>query len=240
MTDYQRIYREHAADYDALVNAEDVDQNLLPAIARVARVKGAILEVGVGTGRISRLLAPRAGRFVGVEREASMLEIARAHLERLHLAHPAELLVGDARTFPVEEDFADLAIAGWVFGHFRTWFPEGWKDEVSVAIDRMESAVLEGGTTILIETLGTGSEVPSPPRPELAEYYAWLEGDLGFTRTTLRTDYRFPDLEGAARITGLFFGPSFEARLREEVAARRWTEGEAIRIPECTGLWWRK
>ena len=83
----------------------------------------------------------------------------------------------------------------------------------------------------MIETLGTGEERPRPPSPELAEYYAWLEGEQGMERLAIRTDYRFPDAAAAARATGFFFGGEFAARVQRE----GWS-----RIPECTGLWWRR
>lgn len=43
--------------------------------------------------------------------------------------------------------------------------------------------------------------------------------------------YRFPDVETAARTTGFFFGEAFADRVRLE----KWS-----RIPESTGFWWRK
>ena len=72
--DYQEIYTNHADRYDALVEAEDCDGRLLPALESVAPLRGArVLEVGVGTGRITRLIAPLAGRVVGVERSPARI-----------------------------------------------------------------------------------------------------------------------------------------------------------------------
>jgi len=39
-----------------------------------------VLEVGVGTGRVTRLVAPLAAHITGVEREPAMLAVARRHL----------------------------------------------------------------------------------------------------------------------------------------------------------------
>ena len=95
----------------------------------------------------------------------------------------------------------------------------------------MERALKPGGALILIETLGTGREDPSPPSAELAEYFAWLEAEHGLARVAIRTDYLFPDVETAAAITGFFFGDAFSERVRRE----GWR-----RVPECTGLWWKR
>lgn len=227
--DQERIYREHAAEYDALVSAEDCDDNLLGAIASAAPLAGAnVLDVGAGTGRVTRLVAAHAARVTGVDRSAAMLDVARARL--LAMSPPAawELHVADARALPVASRSVDVAVAGWVFGHFRYWMPEGWRDEVGRALAEMERALVPGGALIVIETLGTGREDPSPPSPELAEYYAWLEGEHGLTRQAIRTDYQFPDVETAAKITGFFFGDAFGERVRRE----GWR-----RVPECTGVW---
>ena len=99
------------------------------------------------------------------------------------------------------------------------------------ALAELERALRPGGTLVVIETLGTGRTEPAPPTPELAEYFAWLEGEQGMRRVAIRTDYRFADVEAAARATGFFFGAEFAARVRREGWAR---------VPECTGLWWRR
>ena len=73
----------------------------------------------------------------------------------------------------------------------------------------------------------TVSPEPAPP-PEIAEVERYLATDLGFTGSTLRTDYGFVDAEQAAVTCGFFFGEEFAARVR--------TQGWS-RVPECTGIW---
>ncbi|MDI3287329.1 class I SAM-dependent methyltransferase [Polyangium sp. 15x6] len=228
--DFLEIYAKHADRYDELVNAEDVDAHLLPAIQAVTPLQGeSILEVGVGTGRITRLLVGAGARVVGFEKSPAMLEVARKHLG----AHGdgCRLELGDAQSLPVESGWASAAIAGWVFGHFRYWMPQDWRESIGRAISEMRRALRPGGALIIIETLGTGREVPEPPNPALAEYYDWLENELGLVRGHLRTDYLFDSVDQAADVTGFFFGEAFGALVRE----RAWR-----RIPECTGLWSRR
>jgi ubiquinone/menaquinone biosynthesis C-methylase UbiE len=224
--DYETIYAQHADRYDELVAAEDCDQQLLPALESIATLRDrALLEVGVGTGRITRLVARHARQLVGVEREPAMLDVARRHLASLP---QCTLQLGDAEALPVASGWADVAIAGWVFGHFRYWMPEAWRLRVGRALAEMKRALRPGGSLIVIETLGTGSLEPAPPSPELAEFYAWLEQEQGFARRAIRTDYAFPSVARAAEVTGFFFGAEFARR----VLAEQWT-----RIPECTGIW---
>jgi len=227
--DHEAIYASHAEAYDALVQAEDCDGRLIPAIEAIAPLSGAaVLEVGVGTGRIARAIVGRVGRLVAIDRAPAMLALARQHLSRVEGAAPWEVHEADARALPVGSGWADIAIAGWVFGHFREWMPADWEAQVALALGEMRRALRPGGALIVIETLGTGSEVPAAPTAELDEYVTWLERVQGLERHAIRTDYQFGDVEAAAAITGFFFGDAFARRVRRE----GWS-----RIPECTGLW---
>jgi uncharacterized protein len=224
---YELVYEQRAKEYDALVSAEDCDGNLISTLAQLAPLRGSrVLEVGVGTGRITRQLVAAGATVTGFDRARPMLEIAR---RRLAEQAPSgwSLACADARDLPVEAASFDVAIAGWVFGHFRHWMPDSWRDTIGLAFSEMRRGLVPGGPLIVIETLGTGSSTPGAPNEALAEYYAWLEAQ-GFTRSDIRTDYDFPDVETAAEVTGFFFGADFADRVRRE----GWS-----RIPECTGIW---
>lgn len=227
MADYERIYREQAREYDAMVAAEDADGNLLPALRRRAKIDGGdVLEVGVGTGRLTRLIAPLASRYVGFEREAAMVELAEPAIAG---HRDGRLAVGDARALPtVERASFDVAIAGWVFGHFRSWYADDWRREIAVGLDAMKAALRPGGALVILETLGTGATEPAPPKPELAEYYAWLESAHRMQRDAIRTDYLFESAEDAAAKMAFFFGEPFAERVCALGSAR---------VPECTGIW---
>jgi len=219
-----RVYQEKADAYDALINAEDADE----ALARVVREwlpEGAVaLDVGAGTGRLSRIVGARASRLHLVDRAAPMLEIARRHL--LQAGVPFTIHHADARSLPLPDASVDVAMAGWVFGHFRHWMPEGWREEVDAALAEMRRVVRPGGAIMVIETLGTGHETPRI-HPGMDEYFAHLEHAHGLSRRWVRTDYVFPDVETAARICGEFFGPALVTQIHE----RAWA-----RLPECTAI----
>ncbi|HEU4726430.1 MAG TPA: methyltransferase domain-containing protein, partial [Kofleriaceae bacterium] len=154
---HEEIYAGHAEEYDALVRAEDADGALIPALEAIHPLAGAaVLEVGVGTGRIARAIVRRVGRLVAVDRAPAMLAVARRHLSGLDEAAPWELHEADARALPVAAGWADVAIAGWVFGHFRSWMADDWQAQVAQALDEMRRALRPGGALIVIETLGTG------------------------------------------------------------------------------------
>jgi ubiquinone/menaquinone biosynthesis C-methylase UbiE len=186
------------------------------------------LELGVGTGRVTRMLL-RAGASVrGCEQAAPMLDVARARLRAE--AYPddrLDLVVGDAYALTFGESWADLAIAGWVFGHAVSWHPADWQSRIGHALAAMRRALRPGGRLVVIETLGTGFTEPTAP-PGLIAYQSWLESAWGLTRHAIRTDYRYESVEAAAAGMGFFFGEAMVERVR----ANQWS-----RVPECTGVW---
>lgn len=218
-----RIYQRDAVAYDALISAEDVDGELVKALRDVRFDGATVADIGAGTARLTRLLCERAAHVDLVDRAGPMLEVGRARLAgRSNFAiHQA-----DARSLPLPDAHYDVAMAGWVFGHFRHWMPEGWRDEVCTALSEMRRITKRGGAVIVIETLGTGHTAPRK-HEALDEYFALLEAE-GLERTWVRTDYAFADVDTAAKVTGQFFGEAFAERVRAEQWAR---------VPECTGIW---
>ncbi len=228
--EFREVYRNHADRYHELVTAEDADDNLRHALCDIfSSVPGRLLDVGAGTGRVSRLLLEQGAQVVALEPEAAMLDVARTQLAE-YVPHQLELTLGDGRALPFENDSMHGAVAGWVFGHFRYWEEAGWRTHIAQALSEMRRVVIPGGTLAVIETLGTAEEAAAPPNERLGEYYAWLE-QQGFERRQFATDYAFDDAASAARCLGFFFGPE----LATKVLARGWA-----RVPEWTGLWTRQ
>jgi ubiquinone/menaquinone biosynthesis C-methylase UbiE len=220
-----RIYQERADEYDVLISAEDAAGALVRELERRAPFDGRhVVDVGAGTGRIARLVASAASGIVLVERAAPMLEVARRRLDAMGVVYAAHL--ADARAMPLSNASADLAIAGWVFGHFRLWMPDGWRDEVEAAIGEMRRVVRAGGKLVIVETLGTGHVEPRR-NAALDEYFALLEERWGFTRSWIRTDYSFSSVDEAARVCGSFFGEALAERIRQNAWAT---------VPECTAV----
>lgn len=225
---FQTIYASRAADYDAMVSREDVDQNLLPALNHAGLDEDSrVVEFGAGTGRLTRLIAPRVRELAAFEGSAHMIQHARLVPARKALS----LTVADNHSLPLASHWADAAIEGWSFGHATGWYPDRWRDEVSASLAEMRRVTRPGGVMILLETLGTGTEQPAPPNAALAELYTWLENERGFIRQTVRTDYQFESVDEADRLTRFFFGDALADRIRRE---------NLTRLPENTGIWSRR
>jgi len=229
MDHFKYIYTHRATEYHRLITPEDVDGNLLPALERVTTFQNKrILDLGTGTGRIPRLLGDQAAQIVGLDLHQAMLRENRG--QRGRTGGQWGLLQGDMRALPLPTAWADVVTAGWSIGHLTGWYPdpEAWHTEIGRVLAEMHRVVVPGGALIIIETLTTGSLDPEPPTPALADYYAWLEQEWGFTRQEIRTDYQFDSVEDAIAQTEFFFGQDLAATIREQ----SWS-----RLPEWTGVW---
>ncbi len=228
MTDhFVHIYTAQADAYHRLIEAEDVEANLPRQLTQLADFAGARwLDVGSGTGRLPLLLHHLNPCPLAVDLHAAMLTEQRHQRGRVGGAWP--LAQADARHLPVPTASVDVVTAGWALGHLCGWYPHTWHTHLEAALAEMRRVVRPGGTLLILETLGTGFTLPTPPAPHLAEYYAHLEAAHGFARHTIRTDYQFASPAEAEAVLGFFFG----ADLIQKIRAQRWA-----RIPEWTGVW---
>src|SRR5690242_392884 len=167
MPDFKTIYAQHADQYDQLVTREDYQRNIIRALREIRPPDGLdVVELGAGTGRLTRMLAPLAHSIRAFDASRHMLDAAAANLTRDGMTN-WQVSVADSRELPVDDASADLTIAGWTFGHMTEWHPATWRDEIGRAVGEMRRALRPGGTAIIIETLGTGRETPQPPAERL-------------------------------------------------------------------------
>lgn len=224
---YRSIYTHRADDYQRLVAREDHGGALLPAIRALHPLAGAeLVELGAGTGRLTRLLAPCVAHIRAYDASAAMLDVAAAENARQDLRNVA-LAVAEHHALPAPDACADLAIEGWAFGHLMD--QEDWQGALAAALGELDRVTRPGGSQLLIETLGTGRTRPAAPSPALATLFEALEAQ-GFTRTWCRTDYRFASRDEAEALVGFFFGSEMCQQLGAEPRPT---------LPECTGLWCR-
>lgn len=101
---------------------------------------GRFLELGVGTGRVTRVLAPPSRRTVGLDLNLEMLRRARRRLA----SHPqVRLLAADMRTFALNARFDLAAAANDPFSHLRT---DRDRDR---ALERVARHLADGGRFVL-------------------------------------------------------------------------------------------
>lgn len=208
-----------------MVSAEDAKGELGERLSRLAGQATNIVDIGAGTGRLTAPLCVQGNRVHGVDIAPAMLEVAKTKL--VHCPGRWALSVGDARSLPIEDDWADAAIAGWVFGHITEWYPDNWEVQLHQAIAEMDRVVKAGGIEVVVDTLGTAVAAPAAPTPALESYHRELEA-MGFDRSVLSTDYRFASVEESVELLEFFFG------LGEWATAHN-----SPHVPEFTG-WWER
>jgi SAM-dependent methyltransferase len=76
-----------------------------------APVRGAILELGCGTGRVAIPVARSGNTVVGIDRSASMLERARMRVRRAGMRSRVQLIRGDIRYLPFPDESFPLVMA---------------------------------------------------------------------------------------------------------------------------------
>ncbi|MDJ0925295.1 MAG: class I SAM-dependent methyltransferase [Acidimicrobiia bacterium] len=222
---FAEIYRAEARTYQRMVAAEDAHGELADRLSDLADRATTIVDIGAGTGRLSVQLCKAGNQVHGVDQAAGMLEVAGEELAGC--TGTWTLTVADARQLPIEDDWADAAIAGWVYGHFTEWHPEGWRSELDRALAEMDRVTKPGGTMVVVDTLGTAVNRPGAPNEALGHYHRHLEA-FGFNRSVLRTDYRFSSAEESIELLDWFFGLGDWAR-----------DHNSALVPEYTG-WWER
>jgi len=225
----KEVYESHADQYERLIRREDYQGNILSAIESYCPLDGIdVVELGAGTGRLTRLLAPHVKSIKAFDSSAHMLDVAEKSLREMGLTN-WETRVADHRQIPVPDSSADLVISGWSFCYLAVWGGAEWKSALQYGLREIERILRPGGMILIIESLGTGTEKPRPPE-HLEAYFNWLT-ETGFERGWTRTDYRFESLEEAVELSTFFFGEEMGQKVREN----HWGI-----LPECTGVWWKR
>ncbi len=102
---------------------------------------GNLLDLGTGTGRMLGLLAPMAGKAVGLDSSHAMLSVARANFERLGIAR-VELRQGDIHAPPFARASFDLVIVHQVLHYL---------DDPARALKAAARLVAPGGRLLVVD-----------------------------------------------------------------------------------------
>ena len=143
-------FETHAADRDRLRAMHVAEETVEAAIRQAVgeRPLGSLLDVGTGTGRMLELLAPQAGRALGVDQSPQMLRMARTRLERAGLRN-AQLRQGDIFALPVERDAFDLVVLHQVLHYL---------DDPARALREVARTLRPGGRLLVVDFAPHGEE----------------------------------------------------------------------------------
>ena len=215
-------------------------QTLAPWMSR-ATTRAA--DIGCGTGKIARILAPYCQSISSTDRSADCIAVARAAAASSSDDCEMSFEVADARQLPLANGSVNLVVAGWALSYLKSeheeWYADGsyggaWREEVDLALSELDRVLVDGGLVIVLETQGTATETP---QREGSHFYAHLR-QRGFAQKLVRTDYRFESKKEALKTLGFFFGKGVSKRAEALLGGVK-DEGEPCIVPECTALFWR-
>lgn len=228
MPDHKEIYLQEAGRYQRLIAREDYQENLKTALNQIRPWDGLdVVDLGAGTGRLAVMAARSARTVFAFDLSAHMLEVANEKLIALG-AKNWLTAAGDHRAIPLASQTVDLVLSGWSFCYLAVWEEENWKSSLREGLDEIQRVLRPGGTTVIIETLGTGVE--EPQRPDKLEHYFQFLEEEGFQPHWLKTDYLFETRDEAAELTEFFFGKEMLDAINFDPVPI---------LPECTGIWWK-
>ena len=229
MPTQEEIYKTEGDKYEALIEREDYQGNILKTLREITPLENRVIyDLGAGTGRLACMLAPHVRHVRAFDVAEEMLRVCREKLITSGLSN-WQVDVADHRQLPVEDQSADLVVSGWSLSYRAVWNPETWKDELEKWLGEMKRVLRPNSFIVLYESLGTGNE--SPIKLEhLEKFYPWLD-EVGFQNKWIRTDYKFASLDEAEFLSRFFFGDE----LGDKVRKNKWEI-----LPECTGVWWKQ
>lgn len=121
-------YREAFANY----------QGILSAVAE--RTSGNVLEFGVGTGNLTKLLLAKTDKVYGMEPSQAMRKIAKTNFPQ------AIILDGDFLNFPMVNDQIDSIVSTYAFHHLTD-------KEKSEAIEKYAKLLPPHGKIVFADTI---------------------------------------------------------------------------------------
>ena len=227
MSNHERIYLDLATAYDEKIGKQP---DLATSILEIRPWHGLdVLDLGAGSGRLSSFLAAEAGSLICTDKSDAMLELLDRKLSSLHSSRNWRTIEADHRSLPIADASVDLIVAGWTVCYLANSEEADWQANLERIMGELTRVLKPGGTIIIAETLGTGTETPNAP-DFLAGYYALLEKRYGFFHRWIRTDYEFASVAEAKANSEFFFGADLASLIDE----KQWRV-----VPECAGIWWK-
>jgi len=228
MPSESEVYAQRAVEYEALIAREDYQSNIPRALDELMEFGGKdVIDLGAGTGRLAVMLLPRARSVRAFDTSWNMLMVTR---DKFRLARRNGLAaVADHRLIPAASSSADVILSGWSVSYLAVWNPASWRVELEKWLEEAKRVLRRDGQIVLLESLGTGNEMPMR-LAHLENFYPWLD-EKGFESKWIRTDYWFESLDEAVYLAGFFFGEEMADLVKKE---------RLVILPECTGVWWLK
>ena len=159
------------SSYDAIARlyepwSRSVTEDVAFYVEEASDAEPPVVELGVGTGRITVPIAAASIQVIGVDSSPGMLEVCREQVEVAGVSDLVDLRLGDLRDPPVEGRF-ELVVCP-----FRTYLHLHDDEERLAALRAARDLLVDGGRLVF--------DVFAPGEDDIAETHGrWLEREPG-------------------------------------------------------------
>ena len=145
MPSEKEVYNSHAQQYELLIRREDYKNNIPAEINKITPIDGLdIVELGAGTGRLTRFLTGKARSLAACDTSLQMLLKAKTIYSNYPKNHTV-LAVADMRAVPCASQSVDMVIAGWSFCYLAVWGGNNWQLALEKGLAETKRLLRPGG-----------------------------------------------------------------------------------------------
>ena len=207
-----------AALYDHIKSFEDPQDILIRNIESLHSIDGAdVVELGCGTGYVTRKLARRVRSVHAYDISRHMLRVARRLCARASLGNCA-FAVADHRSIPLPDSIADVVVAAWsILSLVDATWDQDWQAQLDRCLSEARRLLKTDGTIMIVETANLFGELQDGEvwHPIRREFLSYLEDHHGFSKTHFRRLWRYRSANQAFRLTSLFHGGHVARTIRK-------------------------
>lgn len=209
------FYGKEAAIYEKFSRAEDAPNRILKALLPKLKNK-IVLDIGCGTGKYAKLIAPRVKSYYGIDISQRQLLIAG---KKTHNIRNVRLIRADiTKTTKLQDNFFDVVIALWSINTINGY--QRKRQALAEAVRTLKP----GGMIYLIENhpLGMFNRIRGPARSQNArKYNRWL-GKQGFaTANIINTYFKFSSRKEAENIFRRIWGEDISRKVAGKKIAHK-------------------
>ncbi len=197
---WQTTYHSRTDVYERLSDCAE-EGVVIERLLRSARFRQqVVLEIGCGSGKQTRQLAPLCARYVALDESAPMLEVAK---KRCHSTPGLTFIQADAQNLPFVDQSFDIIFSGWCLDGI--WPPEAREKAFSEA----ERVLAPTGHMWLATNHWTGEFMEmrgeAAVERELSNSRFVLEHGFEYVET-VESAFNFASLDEAKRVLGFILG----------------------------------
>ena len=202
MEQWQKSYETEVEIYDSFSKSEDKKNRILKKLLKISAFKNKkVLEVGCGSGKYTKLLAPLSKKYFALEISKPLIQFAK---QKCRGMKNIKFFNCSAEKIPLKDKSVDAVFASWVLTAMAS---DKMRDK---SIKEILRVLRDNGDVWLFENHWKGEFMNLRGKPnrkfERCDIYHLVK-KYGFQISEIiDTNFFFPNLYEAKRILGFMFG----------------------------------